>query len=168
MTWLLYLLAAVVLLFGSVVLFGAPYLPTLSRQQQQALDLLNLRPGQTLVELGSGDGRMLKAAAERGIYAIGYELNPLLVVYSWLVTRRHRGLVRVRLGNFWRLPLPDCDGVYVFLLDRYMAKLDDKLQREGVRPLRLVSFAFRIPGKTASAQKNGLYLYKYDHKKSEV
>lgn len=69
----------VIIIFGFVILFGAPYLPTLKPQIKIALDMLDLQPGQTLIEIGSGDGRVLKAAAERGWNAVGYELNPVLV-----------------------------------------------------------------------------------------
>jgi len=44
--------------------------------------MLNLKSGQTLIELGSGDGRVLKEAAAKGVRAIGYEINPVLVIYS--------------------------------------------------------------------------------------
>src|SRR5690606_196736 len=132
-------ISVIVLLFGFVVLFGAPYLPTLSRQQAEALELLDLKPGQTMLELGSGDGRMLIAAARRGVKAVGYELNPLLVAWSWLVTRRYGDLVTVRWANFWRVNLPECHGIYVFLLDRYMPKLHKKITQEISNPVKLVS-----------------------------
>lgn len=165
MTWLVLILAAVLLLFSFVILFGAPYLPTLKRQQEIALDLLDLKPGQTLLELGSGDGRMLRAAAERGIRAIGYELNPLLVLYSYAITFKYRRLVTVRLVNFWSQKLPPCDGIYVFLLDRYMAKLHTKVTQEKTNSVKLVSYAFKIPDKQHITETDGLFLYKYTTQK---
>lgn len=156
-----YIAGAVVLLFGFVVLFGAPYLPTRRQQINDALDLLALKPGQTLLELGCGDGRVLLAAAKRGIRSVGYELNPLLVLIAWAVTLRYRSLVKVRLGNYWHKSWPDADGVYVFLLDKYMQKLDRKLTNEFKKPVKLVSFAFKIPNKKPAKTRGGLFLYKY-------
>lgn len=167
MTFLFIVICGAVFLFGFVVFFGAPYLPTLKANQKTALDLLNLKPGQTLLELGSGDGRMLIAAAEKGIRAVGYELNPLLWLYSWIVTRKYGRLVRVRCDNFWRGQLPVCDGMYVFLLDRYMTKLDTKITQEIPNSIRLVTFAFKIPGKTPISEMNGMFLYEYRSKKSK-
>jgi len=161
MTWLLAGLAIFVGLFGFVILFGAPYLPTLSSQKKTALDLLDLRPGQTLLELGSGDGRMLKYAAERGIKAIGYELNPLLVIYSKFATFKYKHLVTIKLANFWTISLPECDGIYVFLLDRYMRKLHNKITQENASSVKLVSYAFKIPNCKPITEKNGLYLYNF-------
>ena len=68
MTTLFFLGVAIVLLFTSAVGFGAPFLPTLRKRVNDALDLLDLKEGQTMLELGSGDGRLLRAAAGRQIY----------------------------------------------------------------------------------------------------
>lgn len=151
-----------VLLFGFVVLFGAPFVPTLKKQKYAALELLHLKPGETLLELGSGDGRMLKAAAQKGMYAIGYELNPLLVLISLLATWRYRRLVSIRWANYWTAKWPPADGIYTFLLDKYMDKLDKKItQQYSDQNIQLASFAFKIPGKKVKAQKDGVYLYAY-------
>ncbi len=147
--------------FTFVILFGAPYLPTLSKQVPKALDLIDLKPGQTLLELGSGDGRILAAAAQRGITSVGYELNPLLVIYSWLRTRRYGKKVRVVWGNYWVKPLPAADGIFVFLLNPYMEKLNKKIVQDFSKPVKLVSFAFEIPSRKPIKQKGGLYLYQY-------
>jgi len=144
--------------FGGVLLWGAPYVPTLKKQAGIALELLDLQPGQTLLELGSGDGRVLIMAARSGLNVIGIELNLFLVVVSWLRTWRYRKQVRIIWGNFWRTPWPECDGVFVFLLDRFMPRLDTRMQ-EIKKPL--VSFAFQIPGRKASQEQSGVYLYKY-------
>lgn len=151
----------IVVLFSFVIAFGAPFLPTLTQHVPKALDLVNLKAGQTLLELGSGDGRVLAAAAERGITAIGYELNPLLVLYSRLRTRRYGKKVRVVWGNFWKQKLPQSDGIFVFLLAPYMTKLDKKIVQECRKPVKLVSFAFEIPDKKPVKVESGLYLYEY-------
>ena len=161
MSWLFVLFAAGVLVFGFVVAFGAPYLPTLRQRTDDALELLDLQPGQTMLELGCGDGRVLRAAAQRGIRGVGYELNPVLVLIAKVVNVRYRKLVTVRWANYWRVSLPPCDGIYVFLLDRYMRRLDEKVTKEASKPVRLVSFAFEIPDRKPARHKNGLFLYRY-------
>lgn len=163
--WLL-LLFFVVLCFGLVVAVGAPYVPTLKQQNHTALELLGLKPGQTLLELGSGDGRVLKAAAAQGINAIGYELNPLLLLWSRLATWRYRRLIKVYWRNFWKVNLPKTDGIYVFLLNKYMLKLDKKITQETTNSVKLVSYGFKIPNKKPQKVKNGLFLYTYNSKTS--
>jgi SAM-dependent methyltransferase len=159
MTYFFITLLLVALAFGGVILRGAPYVPTLDAQAKAALDLLALEKGQTLLELGSGDGKVLLVAARAGLNVVGVELNPFLVVVSRLRTWRYRRQVRVIWGDFWRVRWPECDAVFAFLLGRFMGKLDGRMV-ELKKPL--VSFAFKIPGREIDAEKAGVFLYRYD------
>lgn len=152
---------AVAISFGGVLLFGAPYLPTLRKQSDEAFELLALKEGETLLELGCGDGRVLVAAAKRGLNVVGIELNPFLALLCWFRTLRYRGRVRIIWGDFWRTDWPEADGIFVFLLQKYMPKLDKKITQESKKPVKLVSFAFTIESKKAHRQVDGLSLYLY-------
>jgi SAM-dependent methyltransferase len=160
MQWLLLIFLVLVVIFASAILFGAPFLPTLKEQTILAVDFLDLTAGQTLLELGSGDGRVLRQAAKRGVRGIGYEINPLLVFYSRVVNWRYRKLITFHCRNFWHVTLPSADGIYVFLLQPYMQKLDQKIERECEKPIKVVSFAFAFPTRTPVKQQKGLMLYK--------
>lgn len=151
---------AALLSFCFVIFFGAPYLPVLKNQKAAAFELLDLKPGQVLIELGSGDGRVLKTAAGKGLYAVGYELNPLLVIASWLATIRYRNKVKIIWGNYWTAKWPEADGIYVFLYTDYMEKLDKKIRSEG-KKVKIASVTFKIPGKKPAAEKDGVFLYRY-------
>lgn len=156
MFWFLGIL--LILAFGTVVFVGAPYLPTLRSQVEIALDLIDLKPGQTLLELGCGDGKVLVAAAERGWRTVGIEINPFLALVAWARTRRFGDMVQVRLGSFWREKWPESNGVFVFLVPRFMQRLDEKMYRYGGK---LVSVAFTVPGKEPIAAKSSVYMYEY-------
>jgi SAM-dependent methyltransferase len=147
--------------FAGVVLVGAPYLPTLTPQVKAALDLADLKSGETLLELGCGDGKVLVAAARRGYKAVGYELNPFLALVAWLRTRRYGKNVRVIWGDLWARSWPEAEAIFVFLLPRFMKKLDKKVIQYNHKPVKLVSFAFEIPDRPKVAKKAGVYLYKY-------
>lgn len=156
------IILVIVFAFGFVLMFGAPYLPTTHTQRAAALKLMDLPKGSILLDLGCGDGRMLITAAKQGLFVVGYEINPLLAFVSWLVTRPYRHQVTVVWGNFWKAPLQNADGIYVFLLERYMAKLGAKLERECTeRNVKVVSFAFQIPNKQTAARDKGVFLYEY-------
>jgi SAM-dependent methyltransferase len=144
-----------------VVFVGPPYLPTLRRQVAAALDLLDLEEGQTMLELGSGDGRVLLAAAKRGWKVVGIELNPLLVFLSFIVTFKYRKQVRIIWGSYWGAPWPRADAVFTFMLPRYMARLDKRMEQWRPEKVHLASFAFTIPGKEPITSKQGVYLYEY-------
>jgi len=150
----------ILLIFSSVLLFGAPYLPTLKKQRTLALDLLDLKPGQTLLELGCGDGRMLAEAAKRGINSVGYEINPVLFIVAKIVNLHHRHQVKIKFRNFWKADWPIADGIYVFSLKKYMADLDKKIIKYN-KGVKFVSYAFCIPGKKPKKEQSGLFLYIY-------
>ena len=158
------LLVGIILLltysFAVGIIFGAPYLPTMRTQRQAALKLLDLKPGQTLYDLGCGDGRMLRLAAESGLNAVGYEISPIFYAIARLVNFRYRRQVKVILGNYWAADLSGADGIFVFLLDKYMPKLDKKVTKMG-QPTKLASYTFRVPGKKPTKISNGVYLYDY-------
>lgn len=158
MGWLFAVVFLVLAAFGLVILVGAPYVPTLKPQTQAALELLALKPGQTLLELGSGDGTVILAAARAGLNVVGVELNPFLVAVSWLRTRKYRRQVRIIWGNLWQVEWPPCDGVFVFLLGKFMHRLDARM-RKVKKPL--ASFAYQIPNRTPDAQQAGVFLYRY-------
>jgi SAM-dependent methyltransferase len=150
-----------ILAYGFVLLFGAPYFPSLKPHIKAALDLLDLKEGDVVYDLGCGDGRFLKAAARQGCKAVGYELNPFMFLYSWVTTRKYSRRVKVRFGNFWKADISKADAMFIFLLDKYMEQLDEKLSKEAKKGLKLASHTFKVPGKKISAQKYGVYLYKY-------
>jgi len=156
-----YFFFLLVMFFGLVVFFGAPYLPTLSRTKEIALDLLDMKQGQTLLELGSGDGKVMLAAAERGLKVVGYELNPILVVISLYRTRAYRQQVKVIWGNFFTKKWPPYDAIFVFLTDKYMSKLDKKIRENHPKILFVASNSFKIPGKKPVKESRGVYLYRY-------
>ena len=149
------------LCFTGVLWYGAPYLPTLTPQVRVAFALQDLKAGQTLLELGSGYGKVLLAAAKAGYRAVGIELNPLLVIVAKVRTRHVRDMVQVRWGNYWQQKWPPADAVFVFLLDRYMPKLDARMQTY-CRPL--VSVAFQVPGRKPTAAQQGVFRYDYTEK----
>lgn len=160
MGWLIVLLVAC---FGLVVFVGPPYLPTLNKQVETALDMLDLRQGERLLELGCGDGKVLVAAAKRGLLVTGIELNPLLVLVCRLRCWRYRRQVKVVWGNYWLTATwpKDTKAIFGFVLPKYMTKLDQCILRWQPTPLRLASFAFAIPDKKCTQQKDGVFLYDY-------
>jgi cyclopropane fatty-acyl-phospholipid synthase-like methyltransferase len=163
--WLALVVAAVVVIsFGLPVLFGPPYVPTLRLNMNTALDMLDLNAGQTLLDLGSGDGRILVAGAQRGLNVVGVELSLFLVILSWFRTRRYRKQVKIIWGNYFYTNWPPADGVFSFMIQYQMKKLDaymTRWQKQNKKSVRLASFAFQIPDKEAIEQRDAVFLYEY-------
>lgn len=162
MIWISIVVIIIMLSFGLVLLYGAPYLPTLTPQVKVALELSGLKAGDTLLELGCGDGKVLIAAAKLGINSIGYELNPVVALVAYLRTRKYGKQVRIVYGNFWTAQWPQANAVFTFLLPKYMSKLNSKMVQYEYKPTKLISNAFVIPNRPINAQKNGVNLYIYN------
>jgi len=58
------------------------WVPTPEEHVQAMLDLAKVAPNDYVIDLGSGDGRIVIAAAKRGAHAVGYEFNPDMVQLS--------------------------------------------------------------------------------------
>lgn len=160
MNWVLIGLIIVVGCFALGALLGAPFLPVRKRDAEAALDLAGVKKGQTVIDLGSGDGILLRAAAHRGAQAIGYEINPLLVFYSRLRCWRYRKQIRIHLGDYWRAELPPADVIYMFLITHYTDRMDKKLTQELTQTTLVVSYVFDLPRKAIKQTRN-TKLYRY-------
>lgn len=161
---LLILLAAAFLLAPfALPLFarGAPYVPSGRKTIERMLDLATLKAGERMLDIGSGDGRIVIAAARRGTAAHGVELNPWLVWWSRLQARMW-GLsskAAFTCGNLWSFDTSDFDVVTVYGLSPIMRRLGEKLSRELKPGARVVSHGFRFPDWQAVQEVDGVYLY---------
>ena len=113
---------------------GAPYVPSHRKYAQLALsELYQLTSKDVLVDLGSGDGIVLRLAAARGARAIGYELNPVLVLISKLLARGNEQIT-TKVADFWLVDLPEeTTIVYAFSVSRDIVKLEKKLQQTATK-----------------------------------
>ena len=58
--WIIWSAAILLIMaYGFVLLFGAPYFPSLKPHMEAAFGLLELKKGQLVYDLGCGDGRFL-------------------------------------------------------------------------------------------------------------
>lgn len=128
------------------------------------LRMARLAPGETLYDLGAGDGRIIiTAAREFGAKAVGIEIDPLRsALCRWRV--RLGGLsdrVRVERANFFDVDLRDAQVVTFYLSQAAADRLKDKFETE-LRPgARVVSHRRPVPGWRPAAvdPDHGLYLY---------
>ena len=135
-------------------LIGAPYVPTFTPAIRRALKKINLGSNDLLLDLGSGDGKVLLEAHKHGARAIGYELSPIMWFISWLrltvppLIRGGRGVnkQRVYLRNFYRLKLPkETTVIFLFLMPDKMNRIYEFLRKQDLPNLRNVvvySFPF--------------------------
>lgn len=157
-----FIIICLFLMFGLVVFFGAPYVPSHQKDVKKALAHFNIGNADLLVDIGSGDGRVLRLASRLGAHAVGYEINPILVVISRLLSFRDRR-VRVMFRNVWFAKLPhNTTIVYAFSVLRDEKKLTMFLQREANRldrSLKLLCYASPLKNMVAVDTFEAYHLY---------
>ena len=139
----LFILVCIFVFFGLVVFLGAPYVPSQRKYVIRIFEHLGINSEDVLVDIGSGDGVILRVASRFGATAIGYEINPLLVGISKLLSFRDAKVV-VHLQNAWLAHLPEnTTVVYAFSVNRDEGRLSALVQREANRlqkPLKLLCY----------------------------
>jgi 16S rRNA A1518/A1519 N6-dimethyltransferase RsmA/KsgA/DIM1 with predicted DNA glycosylase/AP lyase activity len=156
----LWIAVVIFLIFASVTLRGAPYLNSHKLAVQKGLDLLELKKGQTIIDLGSGTGNVILAAAKREIHGYGYELNPILVFISKFRLRKYPNS-KIIWGDYWTKSLPACDGIYIFSMGRFMKKLPSYLSKNAHYSIKVVCYGFEIPQLKSVQQDYGFYVYHF-------
>ncbi|MDR6852104.1 SAM-dependent methyltransferase [Sphingomonas sp. BE123] len=121
-----------------------PYVPTPAEVVEGMLDLAGLKAGERLIDLGSGDGRIARAAARRGATALGVEIDSDLVARARSLTRLEGLEERARFvrDDLFTVSLRDVDVVALYLLPALNERLKPKLLNEMKAGARVVSHAF--------------------------
>lgn len=121
------------------------YVPTPQPVVDAMLELAEVRPGDVLYDLGSGDGRIPIAAARRhGVRAVGIDIDPDMVREA-RANARNAGvahLVRFEEGDLFQADFRDADVVTLYLLDSLNLKLRPRLLAELEPGTRIVSHEF--------------------------
>jgi SAM-dependent methyltransferase len=128
---------------------GLPWDPAPRKRIRKALELANVQPGETVYDLGAGDGRaLIVAAREFEAQAVGVEIEPVHCAVAWLwalvsgVIRR----VSIRRGDLFQAHIEDADVVLLYLNPAFVERVRPKLEME-LRPgARVVSLYFDFDG----------------------
>lgn len=161
MIWIWWIFLGLLASAAYASLSGAPWVPTWRKDIVRAKRLLALRPGETFVELGCGDGRVTCAVGQ----GTGVELS----VAQWLAAQVRRLLTRswntrFVLGNAFAYDLRSADAVYAFLMPETYETLRPKLEAELKPGARVLTYVWPIQGWTPAevdVREGGPKLYLY-------
>ncbi len=153
----------------------APYVVSPQEIVDRMLELADLKPGEKLYDLGSGDGRILITAVTRfKAKAVGVEISDDLVAST--NARIHRlGLdndAQVIHGNFLDVDLSPADVVTLYLATDANEMLRPNLEKYLKNGSRVVSHEYAVPGwkpklvdKDTERHGHTIYLYQMPPKK---
>lgn len=152
---------------------GAPYLPSSTAAFRAVLEHvpeLN-RKNLKLLDVGSGDGRIIVEAARRGYSSMGIEVNPWLYIGSNLRARIGGHKTEVVLGNAWKC-IPQIERFSPDVITFYgrpgggvmhkFGKLAEDVSDKTGKELIIVSNKFTIPGWNIRliSHIEGFYVYR--------
>ncbi len=137
---------SIYLLFLSVSwLYGAPYVPIKSKELTQILETVKMPSRGLIIDLGCGDGRVLKQAVEMyGVRGIGYDVNPFVLAFARLRSRTRQDITYYR-KDIRNADLFQADVIFLFLFPKIIGELKTKFLHETKHDVIFISHAFKIP-----------------------
>jgi predicted RNA methylase len=153
----------------------APAYPTPQTVVDQMLTIAQVKPGETVYDLGCGDGRIVIAAAQKfKAHAVGIEIRRDIYekTLARVATLGLSDQVHIVLGNALRYDLSPADVVTLYLLTSSNERLKPVLLKYLRPSARIVSHDFEIRGwKPVSVNRmmvdgrpHMIYLYQIDSK----
>lgn len=132
----------------------APWFPTSKKDFKRVNKAVNLKEGEVLYELGSGDGRVCNYLAKKNPRAKVVGIESFTFVY--LVSKLRKFLsgtrnLELRLGDVYKEDLSKADVIYTFaIIESMNGQLKEKIIKEMKDSARMVSYVFSMktwPGK---------------------
>lgn len=158
----------VIILFAYLIfsiiseLSGAPFVPSKGSSVRQMLDLAQIEKDEKLIDLGSGDGRIVFEATKYGIDAWGVDINAVLIIFSKLksyITKNNNAHFEYK--NIFNVDLTKFDVVTLYCLPKTINKLEDKLRKELKPSARIISNTFDLKNAQIIKQEGKIRVYQF-------
>jgi len=127
---------------------GGPYVPIPKQHIATVIELANVKPTDIMIDLGSGDGRLLIASAQAGAHeAIGFEIHPGLVRLSRnnIKNEHLESRIHIHQKSFWHADISNANIVTVYQISYAMKRLERKLLDELPIGARVIAHGFKFP-----------------------
>jgi precorrin-6B methylase 2 len=154
---------------GQDVLFESkkivPFVPTPQEVVDKMIEVAGVKKGDTVYDLGSGDGRIVITAAKKGAKAVGFEIDGDLVKESRQNIQKAgmQDLAEIRQQDILTVDLSAASVVTMYLLPDVNLKLRPNILSQLKPGSRVVSHAFDMgdwkPNRTERINGRTVYLW---------
>ncbi|HEY3441142.1 MAG TPA: class I SAM-dependent methyltransferase [Paludibaculum sp.] len=134
----------------------APYVTSPQPIVEKMLEVARLKSGETIYDLGCGDGRILFSAVKNfGAKAVGVEISPTLAkrAQQTLESQGMQDQVKVIQADMMSVDVSGANVVSLYLMTDANEALRPKLERELKAGARVVSLEFKIKGWKAAREE---------------
>jgi tRNA G37 N-methylase Trm5 len=142
-----------------------PFVPTPQEVVDKMIELAGVKKGDTVYDLGSGDGRIVITAAKKGARAVGFEIDPDLVKESRENIKKSgvQQSAEIRQQDILTVDVAPASVVTMYLLPDVNLKLKPTLLSQLKPGSRVVSHAFDMgdwkPDKVERVDGRTIYLW---------
>ena len=125
-----------------------PFVPTPIKVVKKMVELANPKPNELLIDLGCGDGRIIRyASKEYGCKSIGIEINPLLIDYAnKKIIEEKLNNVKIIYGNLFKYDFSKANILTLYLTSKAIEILKPKLMQMLLNGSRIICHDFPIKG----------------------
>jgi len=124
------------------------WVPTPDEVVQRMLQIVDVKPGDVVYDLGAGDGKIAIAAAKLGARSVGIEFNPDMARLAQCFAKAEGmdGKARIVRGDVFEADIREATVVTMYLLPELNLRLIPKLLKDLKPGTRIVSHAFDMGG----------------------
>jgi len=139
-----------------------PFLPSSKWEINRILSIHDFKKNDKVVDLGSGDARILIKLAKLGIKSVGYEVNPFLAFYSRAIIRiqGHSDMIKIHRKNYLKADFSKNNVFIVYGITSIMPKLEKKLVKEAKKGTVVLCNKFTFPTLKHTKNIDSTYLYR--------
>lgn len=141
--------------------YDIPFVPSSQERVYVMVELAGIKPGDQVIDLGAGDGRVVVAMARAGADVLGIEIDEgrAKIATERIKKATLEDKARIEQRNFWDIDLGKFDVITLFGIRSIMPGLEKKIQLEAKPGTRIVSNYFFFPNWRPEKVQNYVLLY---------
>lgn len=125
----------------------APWWRTSKKTARAICKLADVKKGDIVYDLGSGEGTaLLIAAKEFGATGVGVEIDLSRVIFAKLNLKRSglSNIITIKRGNLFNEDISKASVIFVYLVPKTLERLLPKFKKELKKGTRVVSFRYEM------------------------